>query len=279
MSVLKVTKLVKQYPSFLLDNVNFEIERGRIVGLIGRNGAGKSTIIKSITNLISSSGEVEYFGADLRQNEAAVKQRIGYVGNVDYYKQKKLKVIAKTVSMFYEKWDDGIFDGFMKRFSLDGDKKISELSEGMKVKFAITLALSHRAELLILDEPTSGLDPLSREEFCDIILELNRTLGVTVLFSTHITTDLMKIADDIIYIANGKIRFDGTLSSFLGGYKLVKLGSESDANGLPIIGLRREKSGFCGIIKASDMPLFDAKDFKIEDATIDDIMVHLEKEN
>ncbi len=279
MSVLKVANLVKQYPSFLLDAVNFEIEKGRIVGLIGRNGAGKSTIIKSITNLISSSGTVEYFGEDLRQNEAAVKQRIGYVGNVDYYKQKKLNVIAKTVSLFYEEWDNAIFGDFMKRFSLDGDKKISELSEGMKVKFAITLALSHRAELLILDEPTSGLDPLSREEFCDIILDLNRTLGVTVLFSTHITSDLMKIADDIIYIANGKIRYDGTLSSLLSSYKLVKFEGEGDANGLPIIGVRREKSGFCGIIKAHDMPLFGKKDFKIEDATIDDIMVHLEKED
>lgn len=279
MSVLKVTSLVKQYPSFLLDNVNFEIEKGRIVGLIGRNGAGKSTIIKSIINLISSSGEIEYFGENLKRSEAAVKQRIGYVGNVDYYKQKKLKTIAKTVSLFYEKWDNGIFNNFMKRFSLDGDKKVSELSEGMKVKFAITLALSHGAELLILDEPTSGLDPLSREEFCDIILELNRTLGVTVLFSTHITSDLMKIADDIIYIVDGKLRFDGTLSSFLNGYKLVKFSDERAANELPVIGLRREKVGFDAIIKTSDVHLFDKDEFKIEDATIDDIMVHLEKEN
>lgn len=214
MSVLKVKGLCKQYPSFRLDHVSFELEEGRITGMIGRNGAGKSTTIKSILGYVCpDSGTIEFFGQmlDMRQ----VKQEIGYVsGGFDYYPHKKLRDISAVMRMFYDHWDEQVYRDCLVQFSLDERKAVRELSEGMKVKYALTLALSHHAHLLILDEPTSGLDPLSREELMDIFREL-RAKGTTILFSTHITSDLEKCADKILYIRNGRMEADDTLDHFM----------------------------------------------------------------
>lgn len=206
MNVVEVRNLTKKYPSFLLDNVSFNIEKSHICGFIGRNGAGKTTTIKSMLNLVhADSGEVKCFGQDFNENEAEIKRKIGYsTGAVNYYPRKKIKDIVAVTKSFYPEWNEEAYRKYLEIFELDENKAPRELSEGMKVKFNLLLALSHNAELLILDEPTSGLDPFSRDDLLEIFKVLKEN-GVAILFSTHIVSDLEKCADDIVYIRKGKI--------------------------------------------------------------------------
>ena len=275
MNALEVRELTKVYPEFTLDKVSFFVKQGHISGLIGRNGAGKSTTIKGILRLINAEGSVSVFGKDFLKEEMAVKQTIGYVGGgFRYYPMNTLAAIRKAYAPFYPTWNQSKYEKFMSKFELIENKKVKELSEGMKVKFALALALSHGAKLLIMDEPTSGLDPLSREEFCDIILQLVREEGVSVLFSTHITTDLMRIADDIVYISRGKILAARPLKELLDKYKLAQFSSLAAATEAKAIGVKPVKDGYEGLIPCNVQRL---KNATIIDATIDNIMVHLEK--
>lgn len=206
MSIVEVRNVVKKYPSFGLKDICFCIDKGKITGFIGRNGAGKTTTIKSILNLIhTDSGDVRFFGSPLRGNEAEIKKHIGYsTGTVNWYPRKKIRDIVKIIKRFYETWDEESYRKYLNLFRLDESKTPLELSEGMKVKFNLLIALSHRAEVLILDEPTSGFDPFSRNELLDIFSELKKD-GVAVFFSTHIISDIEKCADDIVYISQGRI--------------------------------------------------------------------------
>ena len=206
MNIVEVSHLEKEYPSFHLQDVSFSIKPGRITGFIGRNGAGKTTTIKSILNLVHPDrGDILFFGIPFTSREAEIKKRIGYsTGTVSWYPRKKIRDIIGIVSRFYETWDNESYRNYLRLFKLDENKTPLELSEGMKVKLNLLIALSHRAEILILDEPTSGLDPFSRDELLGIFNELKEQ-GVAVFFSTHITSDLEKCADDIIYISNGHI--------------------------------------------------------------------------
>ena len=206
MNIVEVRNLNKKYPSFALQDVSFGIEPGRIVGFIGRNGAGKTTTIKSMLNLVHpDSGEVLYFGKSLRENEAEIKKHIGYsTGTVNWYPRKKIKDVLALVKNCYDTWDEAAYRRYLALFNMDENKTALELSEGMKVKCNLLIALSHKAEVLILDEPTSGLDPFSRDELLELLGELKHH-GVALFFSTHILSDLEKCADDIVYIANGKI--------------------------------------------------------------------------
>lgn len=206
MSVAEIKDLCKTYPSFRLDRVSFELEPGRITGFIGRNGAGKTTTIKSILNLVHpDSGEIKFFGMDLSENEHEIKKRIGYsTGTVSWYPGKKIREISEVMSRFYGNWDEKACEEYMKLFCLEWNKTPRELSEGMKVKFNLMIALSHKAEVLILDEPTSGLDPFSRDELLDVFTGLKDT-GTSVFFSTHVISDIEKCADDILYISGGRI--------------------------------------------------------------------------
>ena len=217
MNVLNVRGIYKKYPGFELQDVSFNIAKGTIMGFVGRNGAGKSTTLKSLLNLVHmDAGSVEFFGLDLKMCEHDIKQRIGYTGGaVNFYKKRKIKDLIGITKTFYKNWDDKICENYMKIFSLDAEKTPSELSEGMKVKLSLVLALSHGAELLILDEPTSGLDPVSRNELLEIFKYL-KSKGISILFSTHIISDLEKCADEITYIRNGKIIYTGCISGFAG---------------------------------------------------------------
>jgi len=216
MKILEVDGLTKRYSSFLLDHVTFSLEEGRIMGFIGRNGAGKTTTLKSIFNLVHpDEGSIRVFGLAMDKDEAEIKKRVGYAGGaVDFYKRKKIREIVSVTKSFYENWDEDEYRRYMELFSIDENKTPLELSEGMRVKLALTLSLSHHAELLILDEPTSGLDPVSRAEITDVFLFLKRQ-GVSILFSTHITSDLERCADDIAYIAKGKLIAAEEMDSFL----------------------------------------------------------------
>lgn len=206
MPLCEIKNLRKTYPSFTLSDLSFQLNAGRIVGFIGRNGAGKTTTIKCMLGLVHpDSGEVSYFGLPFSRHEKEIKQRIGYsTGAVNYYPKRKIKDIVAVTKTFFDTWNEEAYRGYRSLFALDENKTPFELSEGMRVKFHLLLALSHQAEILILDEPTSGLDPFSRDELLDIFTELKKR-GVSILFSTHITSDIEKCADDILYIRGGKL--------------------------------------------------------------------------
>lgn len=206
MNVAEIRGLSKEYPSFRLSDVSFDLAPGRIAGFIGRNGAGKTTTIKSMLGLVRpTSGSVSYFGMPFAGNENAVKPRIGYsTGAVNYYPKKRIRDIVAVTRTFYPSWDEAAYGEMLELFRLDEEKRPCELSDGMKVKLNLLLALSHRAELLILDEPTSGLDPFSREELIDVFKKL-RDRGTAILFSTHIISDVEKCADDVAYIRQGRL--------------------------------------------------------------------------
>lgn len=275
MKALEIKNLCKSYEKFSLKNVGFSIESGEIRGFIGRNGAGKTTTLKSVLNLVHpDSGEIIFFGKQFSGNEKEIKQQIGYaVGGTSYYRNKTIKDIVKVTKLFYKDWSDDEYRHYLEMFSLDEKKRLDELSEGMKVKFNLTLALSHGARLLILDEPTSGLDPVSREELLDIFLTLAEK-GVAILFSTHITSDLEKCADSITYIKNGEIIATDDTNRFTDSYRLLTLDSKPDAP--EVLGVSRTKSGYTALIKTADSEKFDKS--KISKPTLETIMVHLEKE-
>lgn len=206
MAILEIKNLNKTYPNFKLKDVCFNVSEGRIIGFIGRNGAGKTTTIKSMLNLIHiDSGEIVYFGKDLSKSELEIKSHIGYsTGFINWYARKKIKDIINVVKRFYDTWDDDAYYKYLKLFELDENKSPIELSEGMKVKVNLLIALSHDAKILILDEPTSGLDPFSRDELLELFKKL-KDKGVAIFFSTHIISDIERCADDIIYISKGRI--------------------------------------------------------------------------
>lgn len=206
MMIVEVQDLVKKYPAFELKNASFSLESSRITGFIGRNGAGKTTTIKAMLNMIHpDSGRISYFGRSFPDNEAEIKKRIGYsAGTVSWYPRKKIRDIVAIVKTFYDTWDESAYRNYLDLFAIDESKTPLELSEGMKVKVNLMLALSHQAEVLILDEPTSGLDPFSRNELLEIFAALKEE-GVAIFFSTHIISDIEKCADDLVYISKGKI--------------------------------------------------------------------------
>ena len=267
MSVLKVDGLCKKYPAFALKDVSFELEKGRITGFIGRNGAGKTTVLKSILNFVhADKGKIELFGMDFAENEREIKERLGFVsGGVNYYPRKKIKAITGVTKRFYENWDEAAYEKYMRLFKLDENKTPAELSEGMKTKYAIALALSHNAELLILDEPTSGLDPISRDELLDIFMALCEK-GITIFFSTHIISDLDKCADNILYIKNGEIIADNSIGDFISAYRIL----ENPESTQGAIGVRHTKSGVSALVSAE---LGVGRS-----ANLEEIMVHMEKE-
>ena len=278
MAMLEVTGLCKTYPSFKLDQVSFALSEGKIPGFIGRNGAGKTTTLKSLMGFVHpDTGSIRFFGMDWAGHEQEIKRQIGYVsGGVGFYANKPLRVITDVTRRFYPEWDDEMYRACLERFHLEERKTPAQLSEGMKVKYALALALSHRAKLLILDEPTSGLDPVSRDELLDILLSLQRE-GATILFSTHITSDLEKCADDILYIRQGRIEAQADIRAFTAGYRFAAMteAEHAQVDRSLLIGEKQGKDGWRAILRAEDAPRLG---LACTDATLETIMVHLEKE-
>lgn len=276
-SVLSVDGLCKRYPSFYLENVGFSVGRGEIMGFIGRNGAGKTTTIKSILGLAApDSGSIHYFGKDFQKNEREIKERIGYAcGSIGYYPRKRLCDVARVTKSFYKNFDEQLYRRYLNEFGIDDNKRPIELSEGMKVKFNLSLALSHGAELLILDEPTSGLDPISREELLEIFLTLAER-GVAILFSTHIISDLVKCADSVTYIKEGKIISSAAISEYTDRYLLAHVREHlSDALISRAVGICREKSGYSVLIDKNDTDIIG--DSALLRPSLEEVMIHLEK--
>lgn len=244
--ILCVQNLCKIYPGFSLKQVSFSLAPHRIMGLIGKNGAGKSTTLKAILNMVSHEcGSVTLFSQDFYQHEHACKARLGVVfGGVDFYPLKTLSAITAVTRRFYDQWDQAQYQRYVQRFGLDERKKYKELSNGMKVKYQLALALSHHAELLILDEPTSGLDPVSREELLHLFRQLVQGEHCAILFSTHITSDLDKCADDITYIQNGRVLQSADREAFLQAFSHLKKPDETAPLSLEEIMLRTERSAW-----------------------------------
>ena len=245
MRLLEVEGLTKKYPKFTLKNVSFSLEQGRIMGLIGKNGAGISTTLKSMLNMVCpDKGTIKMLGHDFRQDEESCKQNIGVVlGSIQFYQDKKLQTITGVTKRFYQNWDDTAYQKYMSMFELDEQKQVKQLSEGMKVKYLIALALSHDAKLLIFDEPTSGLDPVAREDLLELFQQLVKDGKRSILFSTHITSDLDKCADDITYIKNGEIIASSDKASFIQTFQSLKAPGEDSLN-LEEIMVRNERGTY-----------------------------------
>lgn len=277
-NVLSVRGLTKRYDKFALKDVSFDVHRGEIMGFIGRNGAGKTTTLKSLMNYLHpDAGEIDFFGKPMTGNEMEIKRRTGFVtGGVDYYMRRKLRAITDVTRGFYPNWDEAAYKRCIAAFSLDEDKTPAELSAGMKVKYNLALAMSHRAELLLLDEPTSGLDPVSRDDLLDVFLGLKRE-GVSILFSTHITSDLDKCADRITYIRAGEMQACCALEKLVNAYVVAEI-PEDAIGGIPanlLIGAKPARRGFSALVRKSDAAKLN---IATTPAALDDVIVHMEKE-
>jgi len=222
--VLEVSNLQKNFKGFSLNNVGFELEQGYIMGFIGPNGAGKSTTIKLIMNLLKrDGGEIKIFGLDNIRHEKEIKNRIGFVYDENHFYEELTPLeMKRVIAPFYRNWDEEAFQRYIREFELPAKKKIKDLSKGMKTKFSLAVALSHHADLLIMDEPTSGLDPVVRSELLEILSSLLQDETKAVFFSTHITSDLDKIADYVTLIDNGEIVLSAPKDDLVDNYGLVK---------------------------------------------------------
>ncbi|MBO4925691.1 MAG: ABC transporter ATP-binding protein [Clostridia bacterium] len=274
---LSVRGLTKIYPSFRLDGVSFDLRPGAVTGFIGRNGAGKTTTLNSLLGFVRpDGGEALFWGMDIGRHADAIKWRIGFVSaGMTYYTRKKIRTITEVTKSFYPGWSDDTYGKYMRRFGLEESKTPAALSNGMKIKYALALALSHGAELLILDEPTSGLDPVSREELTEIFLSL-KDEGKTILFSTHITADLEKCADRILYIRAGRLAADSAMDDFAGAYRIAAFDGEAPAEmKSAALGICRTRKGGTALLKKEDAAAICA-DWQIP--TLDEIMTHLDRE-
>lgn len=280
-NILLLDKVCKSYPSFSLKEVSFKVKPGEIMGFIGRNGAGKTTTLKSIMNLIHyESGRIEAFDTDMSKNELENKQRIGFaLSELDYYPNKTIKQLVDVNKRFYRNFDEKKFLDVCKLFKLDQNKKLEELSSGMKVKYSVAIALSHHAELLILDEPTSGLDPVSRDEILDIFREIVKNKDRAILFSTHITSDLDKCASNITYIHDGSIIYSGTKQDFINSYLFVNDKTKNKVMENEYIYSKEYDDRIEGLISSDKKELFAKHKIKTQEPDLEQIMVFLERSN
>ena len=279
MEILRLDGLCKQYPAFRLDNVSFSMEAGTIMGLIGRNGAGKTTTLKSMLHLVHpDAGQITICGLDMDTDERAIRSRIGFVsGGASYYQRKRLRELTDVTKDFYPGWDGERYARLVRQFSLDERKRVCELSAGMKVKYQLACALSHGAKLLILDEPTSGLDPVSRDDLLDLLRSLCEQDGVSILFSTHITSDLDACADDVTYLQNGTVAQSVSLAGFTAPWKKLTGPETALAPALrgALRGLRVHRGEFEALYP-SDLPC--PAGCREELADLQTVMVYLERE-
>lgn len=275
--VLEVRNLVKDYGDFILENLNFKIPRGVIMGLIGENGAGKSTTINCILNEIQKSdGQILLFGKDHIQSEIEIKDKIGVVFDENHFPDIFTPLeIGKFMSGIYRNWEAYSYREYLKQFSLPENKMVKDFSKGMKVKLAFAVALSHNAEFLILDEATSGLDPIIRDDILDILLDFVQDENHTVLVSSHITSDLEKIADYITFIHKGKLVFSLPKDELVDNYGIICCGAtvfdrleKSD-----MIAYRKEDYQYKVLVKDRHKAEKNYKNALVQPAAIEDIML------
>lgn len=273
------SNLTKHYPHFTLDDITFDIPQGYITGLIGPNGAGKSTIIKLLLNMVHrDSGDLEILGKDAVADEEAIKQQLGVVldSNV-LYPQWRVKDAEYAIGRLYDNWNHTLFEEYADRFNLDRTKRVKQLSRGMQIKLHLALALSHDAKLLILDEPTSGLDVIARDELMDIFRDYVSDGEHTVLFSTHITSDLEHTADFIVYITHGQLFYTGPKDEFEDSFTLVQGGPADLSPQIrrEAVGLDLHSTGFYAMLRIQDahaMKIMEDPSLIVEKPSIEDIL-------
>ena len=277
-NVIEVSNLRKQYNNFLLDNISFSVPCGFVGGFIGENGAGKTTTLKLILGMVmKDGGDIKLFGKPAE--DVSLKEDIGILFEQPYYQKDWTPLdIEKVMRPFYKKWSDAAFHQYLDRFSLDPKQKYKTMSRGMKMKLGMAVTLAHDAKLLLLDEPTSGLDPVGRDEMLDIFRDYMVKEDRTIFFSTHITSDLEKIADYITYIQNGRILYSGLKDDLIEKYCLVRggIGDLPQSKHKQIFGLREHPSGFDGMIETKNIAGFPTS-VVTETVSLDDIMVRMSK--
>ncbi|MBR6070771.1 MAG: ABC transporter ATP-binding protein [Ruminococcus sp.] len=281
-NILEISGLNKSYEGFALRDVSFSLPKGYIMGFVGQNGSGKTTTIRSILNMAKKdSGKISIFGLDSVDNAVEVKERLGVVFDSLYLANHlTVKHVDKQLAPFYKDWSSEEFFRRIKAFGLPDDRKVGDFSKGMKMKLMVAVALSHKAELMILDEPTSGLDPVARDELLDILSEYIGDENRSVLFSTHITSDVERIADYITVLHGGRVWFTGTKDELHEKY-LVLRGAEEDISSSlreKCIGFHAYRNGFDALI-SSDLLGEIPKELETEKASIDEILVYIAKED
>lgn len=279
-NVVEFTNVTKRFKDFSVKNIDLQVKQGFVTGFIGANGAGKSTSIKMMMNLLRPDvGEIKLFGLDYKKHEKAIKERIGFVydGNV-FFEGLNMKDIKRIVAPAYKHWDDTVFYQYIEKFELPLNKAIKTFSKGMQMKASLAIALSHHAELIIMDEPTAGLDPIFRRELLGLLQELMIDGNRTIFFSTHITTDLDRIADYITFIQSGELVFNQSIHDIAENYAIVKgrldlLDRDTEK---AFIHVHRASTGFEALTdNTKAVQNIFGNSVAIDRASLEDIMYHL----
>jgi ABC-2 type transport system ATP-binding protein len=276
---LEIRNLSKKYNSFFLEDINLILPKGSIMGLIGENGVGKTTTIKAILNLVNrDSGVIKIFGLDNIKYEKEIKEQIGVVLEEGYFHDN---LMAKDILIFmkeiYKDFDVNLFDDYLKKFKIPKGKVVKELSKGMKMKLSIVTALSHRPKLLILDEPTSGLDPVSRSEILDVFYDFIQDEEHSILLSSHITSDLEKIADYITFVHDGKIMFSDETDKLLCNYAVIKCNENkfSKIDKIDVVAYRKNKFSYEVLVNDKKLAKNKYSDLVIDNTNLEEILVFL----
>lgn len=276
-NILEIRELSKDYGDFVLDKISFSLPRGVIMGLIGENGAGKSTTINCILNEIQkSSGTIRIFGKDHSTDEIEIKDKLGVVFDENHFPDIFTpEEIGKFMSGIYSAWEWQLYHHFLEKFELPKDKKIKDFSKGMKVKLAFAVALSHNAELLILDEATSGLDPIIRDDVLDMLIDFVQDESHSVLVSFHITSDLEKVADYITFIHKGKLIFTQDKDTLIDNYGIISCGAAvfDTINKSEVIAYRKEDYQFKVLVNNRTKAAKQYPNAIVSPATIEEIML------
>lgn len=276
-NAIEIKNLSKSFNTFALNDVSFSLPQGSIMGFIGENGAGKTTTIKLILNqLHRDAGTITLFGRDNIQCEKEIKDRIGVVFDESYFHENLKPIqVSKVMNKVFSNWDHSLFMQYLKQFNIPEKKIMKEFSRGMKMKLSIATALSHHPDLLILDEATSGLDPIVRNEILDIFLDFIQDEHHSIFISSHITSDLEKIADYITFIHDGQIIFSHSKDQLMYEYGMLLCGKDDfknvDRNDL--VGYQENKFGVEALVKNRQQACLKYPQATIDDVTIEDIMM------
>lgn len=279
MNAIQVKNLTKKYKDFTLDHISIDIPSGIVMGLIGENGAGKSTFIHALLGIIASDyEEVKIFGIDFKNNEKKIKEEIAVIyDDTQYDLNFNACIIGKMLSHVYQNWDNEKYLEYLRKFNLPFKKRLKEFSKGMKMKLEFAIAFSHHPKLLILDEATSGLDPVFRDEILDYLRDFSEDEEHTILMSSHITSDLDKIADYIAYIHQGKLLFIQSYDDIRDNYGIINCKKDflDNLNSEDIISYRKEEYSYKVLIKNRLELQRIFKDIHIENATVEDVMLYV----
>ena len=282
MNAIELNHVNYSRQKFKLKDVSFYVPQGFVTGFIGGNGAGKTTVIRLIMDLLQyDGGTISILGDSMLTNPIKIKNKIGFVYSETYFNEKwTIKKLENIISPFYKDWDSHLFNNYLSRFDLPYNQKINQFSTGMKMKLSLAIAFSHHAELFILDEPTSGLDPIVRNEVLEIIQQELIDEDKTIFISTHIISDLEKIADYLVYISDGEIILNDSIESLMSKFQIIK-GNHNDLDEeLEELLIYREtrQTGYTALTQhAQTFKEIFGNDIEVQNPSIEELMIYLEK--